>query len=153
MSSLRSSSGLTNLVADTLRFRDLSGGLLSLSDRGIVHNDLLPALQNLTVRGQTQLQNTTVNGTLTANSVNVLTSATVNNLVATSASLNSLTVSSATVNQLDVSSAVIDYLPQFDPSGNVFSLLLDSASKSEVIANINQLLHFFANKNLFITLS
>jgi hypothetical protein len=76
MSGLRRSSGLTNLVADTLRFRDLSGGILTLSDRGVVRNDASPAFQNLMVSGQSQLHNTTVFGTLTANSVNALNSVT-----------------------------------------------------------------------------
>jgi hypothetical protein len=153
MSGVRRSSGLTNLVADTLRFRDLSGGLLTLSDRGVVRNDSSPALQTLTVNGKSHLHDTTDSGTLTTNSVNVLASATIGHMDASSASLNSLNVTSATVNQINVSSAVINYLPQFDPSGNMFSLLPDTASKDTVIANINLLLNLFANKNIFITLS
>lgn len=152
MSGLRASSGLTNLVADTLRLRDLSGGLLTLSAKGVVRNDSSPALQNLTVSGQTQLHDTTVFGNLTTNSLNVLTSATIGHLDATSASLNSMTVSSATVSQLDVSSAVIDYLPQFDPYGNDFSLLSSDAPLPQLIDGYNQLITLFANRQIFLSL-
>ena len=115
MSGLRRSSGLTNLVADTLRFRDLSGGFLTLSDRGVVRNDSSPALQNLTVSGQTFLFNTTVSGTLTANSVNALVSvqspyAAIGHLDASSASIDSIDFSSAVIGHLDASSAYIGHL-------------------------------------------
>ena len=115
MSGLRASSGLTNLVADTLRLRDLSGGILTLSDRGVVRNDASPAFQNLTVSGQTQLHNTTVFGSLTANSVNALASITspyaaIGILDVSSAAIDSLNVSSATIDTVDISSALIDQL-------------------------------------------
>ena len=152
MSGLRASSGLTNLVADTLRLRDLSGGLLTLSAKGVVRNDSSPALQNLTVSGQTQLHDTTVFGNLTANSVNVLTAATIGHLGATSASINTADISSATMRHADISSAVIDYLPQFDPTGNDFFLLSPDVPLPQLIDGYNQLITLFANRQIFLSL-
>jgi microcystin-dependent protein len=135
MPSLRPSGGLTNLVADTLRLRDLSGGLLTLSDRGVIRNDASPALRNLTVSGSTMLHTTTVFSTLTANSVDALVSikspaayftsidvsnatvthlnvafTSISRLDASSAFIDLLDVSSATVKRMDVSSAFISLL-------------------------------------------
>jgi hypothetical protein len=173
MSGLRRSGGLTNLVADTLRFRDLSGGLLTLSDRGVMRNDASPALRNLTVSGQTQLQNTTVFGTLTANSVNALatvrspyaaigtldvSSAAIDSIQITNADISSATidllnVSNATIQHADISSAVIDYLPQFDLSGNLYSIVPSYATLPQLIASYNQLITLFANRAIFLSLS
>ena len=218
MSGLRRSSGLTNLVADTLRLRDLSGGILTLSDRGVVRNDASPAFQNLTVSGQSQLHDTTVFGSLTANSVNALasitspyaaigildvssasidslnvssatvgsldvssatigsldissatinslnvssaaigsldvSSATIDSLNVSSASIDQLDVSSATVKHADISSAVIDYLPQFDPSGNIFPIIPSLATLPQLIESYNKLITLFANRNIFLSLT
>ena len=153
MSGLRRSSGLTNVVADTLRLRDLSGGILTLSDRGVVRNDASPDFQSLFVRGYTQLQNTTVMGTLTANSVSALasmqspvaeigslfaSSATINSIQVTNADISSATidllnVSNAKVHHADISSAVIDYLPQFNSSGNIYSIVPSYATLPQLI--------------------
>jgi len=138
MSSLRGSSRLTNLVADTIRFRDLSGGILTLSEKGVVRNDGAPAFQTLTVSGQVQLHDTTVFGTLTANAVHAVAS---------------ITSPVASVGSLDVSSAVITYLSQFDPSGQFFSLLPQSASIGDIITTINDLLLLFYNRKIFVLLS
>ena len=135
MSGLRHSSGLTNLVADTLRFRDLSGGLLTLSEKGVVRNDSSPALQNLTVSGQSYLSNTTVFGTLRANSVNALISITspyaaISRLDVSSASIDSLHVSSAFIGFLDASNAQISFL---DVSSAVIGGLDASAAYIEYL--------------------
>ena len=158
MSGLRRSSGLTNVVADTLRLRDLSGGILTLSDRGVVRNDASPALRNLTVSDQTQLHNTTVSGSLTANSVSALASlrspsAAIGHVDASSATIDSLNVSSATINHADISSAVIDYLPQFNSSGNIYSIVPSYATLPQLIASYNQLITLFANRAIFLSLS
>jgi hypothetical protein len=78
------------------------------------------------VSGQTQLQNTIVFGTLTANSVNVLASITspsavIGQLAASSASIDQLDVSSATINSLNVSSNLL--VQQADISSAIIDLL------------------------------
>jgi hypothetical protein len=154
-------------VVDTLRFRNFDGGILTVSDKGVVSNDASPEFQNLTVTGQTILANTLCES-LTVNSVNALASvrtpsAAIGQLDASSAVIQSLNSSRATVTQLnastasitllDVSSAIIGYLPQFDPSGNFFSILPSSATLPQLIAGYNQLISLFANRTIFLSVS
>jgi len=167
MSGLRASNTLTNLVVDTLRFRNFDGGILTVSDKGVVSNDASPEFQNLTVTGQTILANTLCES-LTVNSVNALASvrtpsAAIGQLDASSAIIRSLSSSRATVTQLnastasitllDVSSAIIGYLSQFDPLGNIFSTLPLNATLPQLIAGYNRLISLFADRQIFLSIS
>jgi hypothetical protein len=124
MAGLRTSNGLTNLVVDTLRFRNFEGGILTVSEKGMVSNDALPVFRNLTVSGQSTLTDA-VCTSLTVNSVDALASirspsAAISQLDASSAAISSLNAfresaarlpaSSATIGSIDVSSASIGFL-------------------------------------------
>lgn len=96
MSSLRRSSGLTNLVADTLRLRGTTAPGLVITDAiGEVSVSTAPDLTGLTVTGSVQLGDTNVIGSLTANSLTALTS---------------VRAPTAILHSIDASSAVVDTL-------------------------------------------
>jgi len=68
-------------------------------------------------------------------------------------SVNSINVVNATIQHADISSAVIDYLPQFDLSGNIYSIVPSYATLPQLIASYNQLITLFANRTIFLSLS
>lgn len=114
MAGLRTSNGLTNLVVDTLRFRNFEGGILTVSEKGMVSNDALPVFRNLTVSGQSTLTDT-VCTSLTVNSVDALESirtpsAAIGQLDASSAAISSLNVFRESVDRLTAPSASISFL-------------------------------------------
>ena len=91
MSGLRVSRGLANLVADTLRLRGTTApGLVITDARGEVSVSTAPDLTGLTVTGPVQLGNTTVIGSLTANSLTALTSVRGHSIDASSATVDTL---------------------------------------------------------------
>jgi len=167
-------------MADSLRFRDLSNNLLWLNEKGLVTN-VNPAIsQDLILTGYLDASAAYIR-TLDVSfcvisyldaSEAVINALTVTNLDASeavissldvtymdasnadifSASINTVDISNATVNHADISSAVIDYLPQFDPAGNIFPILPFFATLPQLIASYNQLITLFASRNIFLSL-
>lgn len=138
MSALRQSFNVTNIIADSLRFRDLSNNLLWLTEKGLVTNETPAVSRDLILTGALDASAAYVNtieasvGAITyldvsaahINSLDV-SSETVAILRAGVADIHTLDVSSATVAYLDVSEARIHYLDVSDQ--RVTSLVAEDA--------------------------
>ena len=160
MSGLRVSQKNMNLLTNTLQFRNLSDGILTLSNSGIVKKESMPNFQIVTVNNQTYLSNTNISGVLTCSTVNVLASinsfrAYIIILNSTTANiLNELRASTLVMrNYNDISNALIE-CELIAPSTSIIILdvssssiiTLDSSSASIILLDVSgvQMIHLDA---------